>query len=320
MSDSFLFFKEFLFLYSEKIHRLDMETFNGHKKYLTINSSDQMWGLAINSVGHQHIAKNDVYPPQNHPTRYLFNTNVGRILNEYQLLYITKGKGVFSSTSNGETEVQEGHMFLLFPGEWHNYRPDSATGWDEYWIGFNGRIIDEWVNNGFFSKQNPVFNIGLNEEMISLYKRAIIIAQAQEANYQQALSGIACNLMSMAIYMSRNRDFNKSDIASKINQAKMAVHNDINGISPEELARITCMSYSRFRKIFKEYTGFAPSQYIQEVRINMAKEMLTNTSKSIKEIAFELGYENKDYFFTVFKKITGTTPISYRVYTQGTAE
>ena len=47
----------------------------------------------------------------------------------------------------------------------------------------------------------------------------------------------------------------------------------------------------------------------------MAKELLTNTSKSIKEIAFELGYENKDYFFTVFKKITGTTPISYRVYT-----
>ena len=77
------------------------------------------------------------------------------------------------------------------------------------------------------------------------------------------------------------------------------------------------MSYSRFRKIFKEYTGFAPSQYIREVRLNMAKEMLTNTCKSIKEIAFELGYENKDYFFSVFRKFTGTTPISYRRHTQG---
>lgn len=294
-----------------------METFNGHKKYLTINTSDQLWGLALNSVGHQHISEGEAYPPQNHPTRYLFNITAGRVLNEYQLLYITKGKGTFSSTSGGQSEITEGHMFLLFPGEWHTYRPDLETGWDEYWIGFNGRIIDDWVRNGFFSKQNPIFNIGLNEEIITLYRRAIIIAQAQEANYQQALSGIACNLISMAIYMSRNRDFKKSDIASKINQAKIAVHNNINNISPEELAKITCMSYSRFRKIFKEYTGFAPSQYIQAVRINMAKEMLTNTSKSTKEIAFELGFENKEYFFSVFKRITQTTPSNYRNYTQG---
>lgn len=287
------------------------------RKYLTINPSDQKWGLTIHSVGHQVISENEAYPPQVHPTRYLFNIENGRILNEYQLLYITKGRGMFSSESSGRSQVKEGYMFLLFPGEWHTYRPDPETGWNEYWIGFDGRIMDEWVKYGFFHKESPVFNIGLNEEIIALYKRAIIIAEAQEANYQQALSGIACNLVSMALYLSRNRDFNKSDVASQMNQAKIAVHENISAITPEELARITCMSYSKFRKIFKEYTGFAPSQYIQEVRITMAKELLTNTSKSIKEIAIELGYENKDYFFTVFKKVTGNTPITYRRLTQG---
>lgn len=287
------------------------------RKYLTINPSDQKWGLTTHSVGHQAISENEAYPPQVHPTRYLFNIENGRILNEYQLLYITKGRGMFSSESSGRSQVKEGYMFLLFPGEWHTYRPDPGTGWNEYWIGFDGRIMDEWVKDGFFRKESPVFNIGLNEEIIALYKRAIIIAEAQEANYQQALSGIACNLVSMALYLSRNRDFNKSDIASQISQAKIAVHDNISAVTPEELARITCMSYSKFRKIFKEYTGFAPSQYIQEVRITMAKELLTNTSKSIKQIAIELGYENKDYFFTVFKKVTGSTPITYRRHTQG---
>lgn len=287
------------------------------RKYLTINPSDQKWGLTTHSVGHQVISENEAYPPQVHPTRYLFNIENGRILNEYQLLYITKGRGMFSSESSGRSQVKEGYMFLLFPGGWHTYRPDPETGWNEYWIGFDGRIMDEWVKDGFFRKESPVFNIGLNEEIIALYKRAIIIAEAQEANYQQALSGIACNLVSMALYLSRNRDFNKSDIASQISQAKIAVHDNISAVTPEELARITCMSYSKFRKIFKEYTGFAPSQYIQEVRITMAKELLTNTSKSIKQIAIELGYENKDYFFTVFKKVTGSTPITYRRHTQG---
>ena len=290
------------------------------KKYLTINPNDHKWGLAINSVGYQSISKNAVYPPQEHPTRYLFNTDTGRILNEYQLLYITKGQGTFLSKTAGRATLSEGHMFLLFPGEWHTYRPDAETGWNEYWIGFDGRIMEQWVKEGFFSKENPIFNIGLNEEIISQYQRAILIAQAQEANYQQALAGIASNLVSMAIYLSRNKNFNKSDIASKINQAKIAVHDNIGNITPEGMAQITCMSYSKFRKIFKEYTGFAPSQYIQEVRVNMAKEMLTNTSKPIKEIAFELGFENKDYFFTVFKKKTGMTPISYKAYTQGEAQ
>ena len=288
------------------------------KKYLTINPADQLWGISINSVGNQSISENEVYPPQEHPTRYLFNVDNGRTLNEFQLLYITKGKGKFCSKSGGKHSIREGHMFLLFPGEWHTYMPDKETGWNEYWIGFNGKIMEEWVKTGFFSKENPLFNIGMNEEIITLYKRAMIIADAQEANYQQALAGIACNLLSMAIYLSRNRDFNKHDISSQINAAKAAVHEHISSITPESLAQSTCMSYSKFRKIFKEYTGFAPSQYIQEVRINMAKEMLTNTSKSIKEIAFELGYENKDYFFTVFKKTTGMTPINYRQYTQGT--
>ena len=290
---------------------------NSRRKYLTINQSDQIWGLSINSVGKQIIAENEVYPPQIHPTRYLFNTQNGRVLNEYQLLYITKGKGTFTSKSAGVHQVSEGSMFLLFPGEWHTYMPDKNTGWNEYWIGFDGKIIDDWTNNGFFKKENPIFNIGLNEDVIAMYKRAIIIAENQEANYQQALSGIAYYLMSMALYMSRNIDFSKSDIAKQINIAKVAIHENITSITPEKLAKLTCMSYSKFRKIFREYTGFAPSQYIQEVRINMAKEVLTNTSKSIKEIAFELGYENKDYFFTVFKKVTGITPVNYRKHTQG---
>ena len=287
------------------------------RKYLTINFIDQLWGIAVNSVGLQSISENEVYPPQGHPTRYLFSPQNGRVLHEYQLLYITRGQGRFVSKSTGVRQVKEGDMFLLFPGEWHNYKPDEDTGWHEYWIGFNGRIMDEWVGNGFFSRENPVMKVGLNEGLVELYKRAIVIADAQEANYQQALAGIVCNLMSMAIYLSRNHDFSKSDISSLINSAKITVQENISSITPEELAETVCMSYSKFRKIFKEYTGFSPLQYIQEVRISMAKEMLTNTSKSIKEIAFELGYENKDYFFTVFKKLSGLTPVAYRKQTRG---
>ena len=77
------------------------------------------------------------------------------------------------------------------------------------------------------------------------------------------------------------------------------------------------MGYSNFRRIFKEYTGFSPAKYIQEVRMNRVKEALTNSSLPVKQIAFEAGYENEDYFFTAFRRITGMTPLAYREKTQG---
>ena len=63
-----------------------------HLKYLVINPNDLLWGMAVNSVGFQEIGPGMPYPPSNHPSRYLFSAEKGRILNEYQLLYITKGK------------------------------------------------------------------------------------------------------------------------------------------------------------------------------------------------------------------------------------
>lgn len=84
------------------------------RKYLTISPNDQTWGIAINSVGRQKISENEDYPPQGHPTRYLFDTIKGRILQEYQLLYITMGKGVFSSDFSGRQELKSAHSCLNY--------------------------------------------------------------------------------------------------------------------------------------------------------------------------------------------------------------
>ena len=101
-------------------------------RYLLSNEEDLLWGITVKNVGHQQIAPGTMYPPRNHPSQYLFSTNKGRVLNEFQLLYITQGKGSFVSTNVKSTEINGGTIFLLFPGEWHSYQPDISTGWDEY--------------------------------------------------------------------------------------------------------------------------------------------------------------------------------------------
>ena len=275
--------------------------------------------MAVNSVGFQEIAPGMDYPPRNHPSRYVFSVNSGRILQEYQLLYITDGSGRFYSDSLGRGKgvpVKAGMMFLLFPGEWHSYHPDKNVGWKEYWIGFNGSFIDNLIAQGFFSKDRPVFKVNIHEEIVKLYSSAIEAASKQESGFQQILAGIVDRLLSLAYYYDRNSQFQESDAANKISQAKVMIHDQYATISPEEVASKLCLSYSSFRKTFKEYTGFSPARFINEVRMSKAKELLTNTSMSIKEVAYSVGYNNHDYFFTAFRHVTGQTPAEYRAATQ----
>ena len=291
-----------------------------HIQYLAISRTDLNWGMTTNSVGFQSIAPGMAYPPDVHPSRYLFSTKQGRILNEYQLLYITRGKGRFTSGSLGAgrfVPVCEGNMFLLFPGEWHNYMPDGETGWDEYWIGFQGSHIDYWMANSFFHREKPVYNVGIHSRIVDLYREAIQAAADQKSGFQQVLAGIVNHLLGLAYSYDRNSVFDTSQILMQISRAKTLVTERFRDISPEEIAAELHMSYSNFRKIFREYTGFAPAQYILEVRLSKSKELLANTSVPIREIAGMTGFENYEYFFTAFKKKTGTTPMAFRQLAQG---
>lgn len=60
------------------------------------------------------------------------------MLQEYQVVYITAGKGRFQSGSDRSRVVVPGTVLLLYPGVPHRYCPDRGTGWDEFWVGFNG--------------------------------------------------------------------------------------------------------------------------------------------------------------------------------------
>lgn len=289
-----------------------------HLKYLLASDQDALWGLVVNSVGFQKIEPGEEYPPKHHPTRYLFSAKKGRILQEYQLLYISGGKGKFMSSSQKKTDVKTGNMFLLYPGEWHNYAPDKNTGWSEHWIGFTGVNIDNRILHGFFNKKKPIFNIGLNKEIIDLYQRAIEIAESQKVGFQQMLAGIVNYLLGIAYSQDKLSSFEDLNVTNQIERAKIIMYENYNtSLSPESIADTVCMSYSWFRRVFKQYTGLTPYQYILELRLRKGKELLVNSNLSSQEISFEIGFENPDYFCTAFKKKVGSTPIEFRKMAKG---
>ena len=283
--------------------------------YMVSTEEDELWGITVTTVGSQSITKNESYPPKNHPKEYFFNVDKGRILNEYQILYITNGNGVFNfgNTNKQSCFINEGKMFFLMPGVWHSYKPLENSGWTEYWIGFKGDIIQNIIKEGFFVNRPPVFTIGMNERILDLYYKAIEIANEERAGYQQALAGIVMHIIGLMYYRDKTRDFEDEELISKINKAKVIMRETVyQNISSEEIAKKLNMSYSGFRRAFKEFTGTSPLKFILELKLNEAKLLLRNTNLSVKQISYNLNFENPDYFPTFFKKRTGFTPIEYR--------
>jgi len=286
---------------------------NYYVKYLVANNSDELWGVYVTNIGYGNIPSNTNYPPKGHPSSYWFNPNAGRVLHEYQIIYITNGEGVFESANCKLSKVSAGTIILLFPDEWHTYKPSKQTGWDEYWIGFNGDNITRLVKNKFFFKNNPLIRIGFNEQIVSLFKQGVETADFQKTSYQQILAGIATLLLGIVFYADKNNFFRDKEIISKIEKARVMMRENTGENSkPENIAKSLNLGYSWFRRVFKEYTGFSPTQYQMEIKLQKSKELLTSTTLAIKEIAFDMNFESVSYFITFFKTKTGLSPTEYR--------
>lgn len=282
-------------------------------KYLLIGKKDEQWGITVNTVGTQTIEKGYAsYPPaERHPEGFYFDVRKGRVLNSWQLLYIHSGKGTMYDRKGKVTEINCGEMILLRPGCWHSYMPDKETGWEEYWIGFQGSVVEKRMKMGFLDR--TVYKVGIREDIVSMYKDAIQIAVQEKPSYQQYLAGTVNMLLGIAIYHDSNKEAGGDYSADKIDTAKSIIRKRFReAINLEEVAKEAGMSYSWFRKKFREYNGISPARYILGLRISEACRLLAESSLSIKEVAWNLNFDDNSYFSAMFLREVGMSPKEYR--------
>ncbi|WP_064694792.1 helix-turn-helix domain-containing protein [Rhizobium aegyptiacum] len=82
--------------------------------------------------------------------------------------------------------------------------------------------------------------------------------------------------------------------------------------SLEALAAEAGLSPFHFSRVFKQTTGFSPSEYFIRMRMAEARRLLRETNRSIIEIGLDVGYSSPSHFATVFRKAVGVTPSQYR--------
>lgn len=115
---------------------------------------------------------------------------------------------------------------------------------------------------------------------------------------------IIANIQSMQADMDAvNSQLNMHEIMNYIHE-----HFTENTLSIKDLAKISAVSESLFRKQFKQLHGISPLQYINNLRVKYACELIKSNYYKIYEVAEKAGYTNVKHFSASIKKATGLTP------------
>ncbi|MHC4872338.1 MAG: AraC family transcriptional regulator, partial [Planctomycetota bacterium] len=224
-----------------------------------------------------------------------------RTINEIVMIYCVNGEGEFTLAGRKQ-KIEAGDIFLCPENIEHGYGCHKKTGWEIYWIHFcgqHGRSLSEAAG---FTADNPIIRNCNSVEVKNHFETLIQIGDSK--NPAKAIDGAGV-LQQILFDLIKHKNYAKRDTNLT------ALFSD-QCESLDELAEKAGYSKYHFSRLFKEETGQSPWQYLTERKVGRARELLTNTDLSIKEIAAILKYDNPDYFAKVFAKHTGLNPMIYR--------
>jgi AraC-like DNA-binding protein len=281
--------------------------------YFPVAPQLQPWGIYSTSFGTVRVPPGSAYPPARHPGRHQLAWERGRTLTEYQILFIQKGAGEFESAHTRPRAIAGGMAFLIFPGVWHRYRPDPASGWIESWIEVKGTFLDRLRRAGVIDPRRPVYATPPVLELEQLFETAATLARIKPPGFTVRLGLLAAEMLALLRWGPRSRGTAPRRIDALISESQALLAEDFaEKLSLEQIARRLGLGYSYFRRKFKAQTGFSPKQYRLEMRHHRAKNLLLNSGLTVKEISGQLGYSSPFHLSQEFSRRAGLSPQRWR--------
>ena len=126
--------------------------------------------------------------------------------------------------------------------------------------------------------------------------------------FEEALTGM---ILDIHTRINNREDFGKN--GQKMKEAVEYIRENYNkDLNMAVVSNHISMNYSLFSCTFKQYTGSNFVNYLKELRIAKAKQLLADTDMKIIEISQTIGYENEKHFMKIFKAECGVSPSEYR--------
>lgn len=223
------------------------------------------------------------------------------------LLIVFVRKGVFHfEYRNTCFDAQKGDVVLLDCSEPHHYYAEN--GLEFVYMHFDGSNSHE-ICQHILEQRGPLiqseYNMLIGQllyNMVDFYARGGI-----ETMFQS--SARIYKIFEYLLSPSKDDASENQPVEKVIRYIRSNIGKDI---SLDEMADIANLSTFYLAHLFKQRTGFAPKEYLINTRLDQAKVMLARTTKTIAEIAYEVGYSSSSSFNNMFVKRTDMSPRQYR--------
>ncbi len=228
------------------------------------------------------------------------------------LEYIISGKGTVKV--KGKTyRALAGDTYLLIPDEAHEYYSDEDDPWVKIWINASGKLVYDLID-AYSLGEKAVFRCNslpyIRKIHDTLADKTLSVDEITEK----------CEIYFHSICQLLYKHNQHEKVCPEAEMLKNYIDKNIGeALSVEKLASLIYKSRSQTIRIFKGQYGVTPYDYYMEKRIEKACTLLKNTTYSVKQVAFSLGFCDEHYFSGVFRNKTGKTPTEYRnFYNQNT--
>ena len=216
--------------------------------------------------------------------------------NSFLLLFVLDGEIRFGD----ETAVQN-EMLLIDCYQPHTY--GTKTKAHTLWLHFDGIHARELFEEITASKGQKIKCPAAAAE----HFREIIRLIKDDSEYElsKSIYALLCSLLAQ-----KDHSYKK---ASAVENAKKYMNGNFHQpIKVENMAKAVHMSPSYFSRLFKEATTYSPYEYLLNLRLEKAKELLLKTDLPISEIAYQTGFNSDANFIYFFKKEMGISPLKFR--------
>jgi len=224
----------------------------------------------------------------------------------------------------GQTDIDPNNGFIYFlkPGDIYEWQDDGD--WEGFHIAFHDELLKDYnkfIFNFFsYSTKEALFLTPEEEESVKLLFNQVFQEYLKD-DFSVHIIFAYCNLLLTLVEKYYKRQFvSRKPIYNKLVQDFQSFLNDYVNSNQKgnklptvsKLADKLHVTPNYLSDLLKEYTGKTALELIHHQTIVLAKDKIKNTTLSISEIAYALGFEYPTYFSRLFKQQTGKSPSEYR--------
>lgn len=194
-------------------------------------------------------------------------------LDSYLIVYTAAGKGRLTYRGNTYTLLPN-QLFFIHCMDYHHYETDANEPWQLLWAHMNGSSIAGYYEQ-FAEMNNPVLHLMPETNIPALLRQLLHIQQQKSIRTELISSKLVVELLTQVMLTAQDLELSESDKPSYIADICQTLEQRFTeSITLDQLALEHAISKYHLAKVFKRYTGYSPHEYLINIRMTHAKEML----------------------------------------------